>query len=219
MSDTTQNPAEAAIEDLDVMAWLDDSTQPSESIEIYNKGTLLKDLIKLTGVVEQQKARIEDRSRDLTMDRSIADEEEETITEALDAIEALREELKGTGLTFFLQGLTSKEKEMIAATEARKLKGTPSSGTIGKDDWVPAVGSGEEHPDYNKNFNGTLIAKSIASVQNANGAVSTKKWTADQVEKLRVTLPGVEFRRLSNAVFDINYYSYEVDKLVDLDFS
>lgn len=209
--DDTTNPMQKALDEFSVDQWLDDATQAEDSIEIYNNGRLVKDLLELTQFIDNQREKAKEDSRQLLTNSSIADEAEIS-QEVLDKIDALREELHGTGMVFHLKGIAPAERDMLDKKVQRSLKAVKAS------EDTPAIPGGIEHPDYRDKWTETLIAKCIDKVVSPTGAVDSTKWTPERVAKLR-NLPGVEFIRLSNAVFGAVFMTYEIEKLVDLDFS
>jgi len=145
---------------------------------------------------------------------SIADEAqvEQLDSDVEDQIAKLRESLAESGLTFHLTGFPQVEQTLIDKATAKRFKAKPATET------EEAVPGGNSHPDYPMALSDAYLARSIEKVVAPNGAELTKKWTPDEVHELR-DLPGQEFTRLEQAAISVVYMQYDVDQLVDQDFS
>lgn len=212
MSDDTTTPVEKALKEFSVDSWLEDSTQAQDTIELYNNGRLVKALLELTEFIEKQADKRQQEEQQLLRMPGSIDEDNGVSQEVLEEIESLREQLHGTGLTFHLTGITPIERDILDKKTQRSLK------PVKPTEDSPAIPGGAEHPDYRNKWTDTLVAACISKVVSPDGSEDTTKWTPARVEKLR-NLPGVEFMRLSNAVFGVVFMSYEIEKLIDLDFS
>lgn len=232
-TETTTTPAaQEVLDDFDVFEWLNETQLPTESIELYNDGDAIAKLSELTTFVkatnEARKAKAAQKDKKLAP-KSIADDDDAeersaAYDESLAKIEELRAALLGTGTTFHLKGLTPGERGILTKSVARKFKKRDAvaqeldeKGEVVKEG-LDAIPGGEQHPDYGSAIQNELIARSITGVTKG-GKSSKAKWTADKVEKLRLGLPGLEYVRLSNAVYDLSYASYQIDQLVTEDFS
>lgn len=205
----TEAPVEEALEAFDVKEWLSGSTNPKSSVTVYRDGETLEDLKKLTNYALQMKS---EQVRQEAI--SIADEEEvaklDFDTEA--KIEELREKLAASGLTFHLTGFPQVEQNLLNKKVAKGLKGKPA--TEGEEE----VPGGNAHPDYPQAISDAYLARAITKVVAPNGAELAKKWTPAEVHDLR-QLPADEFTRLEREAISVVYMQYDVDQLVDQDFS
>ncbi len=207
--DTDKTPVTDALDSFDVKDWLAGATNPKTTVTVYRDGSTLEDLKKLTNYALQMKS---PGVRDEAL--SIADEEQiaklDSDTEA--QIEKLREQLAQSGLTFHLTGFPQVEQQLLTKKTARKFKPTEATET------EPGIPGGEQHPDFPKAISNAYLARSIEKVVAPSGAELTKKWTPEMVDDLR-QLPGDEFNRLERAAISVVYMQYDVDTLVDQDFS
>lgn len=232
-TETTTTPAaQEVLDDFDVFEWLGETQLPTDSVELYNDGDTIAKLSELTTFVkatnEARAAKKAHKDKKIApksiADEDDADERDAAYDESLAKIDELRAQLLGTGTTFHLQGLTPGERGILTKSLARKFKKRDAvaqelndKGEVVKEGF-DAIPGGEQHPDYALALQNELIARSITGVTKG-GKSSSAKWTADNVEKLRVGLPGLEYVRLSNKVYDLSYASYQIDQLVTEDFS
>lgn len=132
---------------------------------------------------------------------SIADE---SVWVDPDEVQALREQVEASALTFHLKGLAPKAREAIQKELQAKHNFSDS---------VPD----EQKASYYEEFQNTLVAKSIERAVNVKGAVDTS-WSADKIAVLRGRLNGVELARLDEVVFDINTDADLYARAVNADF-
>lgn len=214
----TAPQVEAALEEFDLSEWLNGTTSPKDTITVYRDGEALKNLQKLTAYIESVKGMDEKRKSELV--GSIADDPD---ADALDdnvtaEIEAMRERAKATSLTFELEGLAPSETALIEKKVAKHFKGQ-------KDEDGNEYKDGAEHPDYPLALANAYISRSIIDTMTPDGKSVKKKWTEAEVEQLRYNpatgkgLPGMEFNRLEGKVISVVYMRYDVDTLIDQDFS
>lgn len=121
-----------------------------------------------------------------------------------DVLDELRARVEASALTFKLRGLTPAEKKAIRNSLIAKHNF--------KED------STEPQEEYFEEYSYTLIAKSIASVTRADGAIDDKKWTVERVAALRAKVNETEFARLDGEVYDINFKTDIYDRAVSADF-
>lgn len=199
---------------MDVGAWLAGTTYPRKVVEVFNDKEKLLTIAELQETIAEAEKTSKEASRHLNS-IDVAD----AIIEAKDAIEEILASLKGTGLLFELIGIDPGELKLIGDTTARKMKPIktavidPESGATITE---PHKG-GREHPDYTRKFEERLIARCIVSIKKGTRALPVLD--AEGVSDFRSRVHPAEFRRLSNAVSDLNYSAYDIDKEVTVDFS
>lgn len=200
-----------AVDSFDVVDWLNEAVNASTTITVYRDGATLRELAEAAPVLEEAE---KDSKNAKAAELSIADEFDEAAQEARAIVEPLREKLQESGATFHLRSIgTTARDELIKAVSRRKdLKAVPAT----EDE--PAVRGGREHPDFQDRYEEALIAKSIVKVVDAQGRENVALWTADKVKALR-KLPANEFRRLWDKTYGLHWMQYEIDQMIDLDFS
>lgn len=210
MSDETTTPA--AIENFDVLDWLNDAINAETEITVYRDGTALVTLGDLANLADEAS----DKAGKAKMaELSIADEFDEAAQEAIKAVEAQREVLKRSGLTFKLRSIGSEARDVLLKKLERddRFKAVPAA------DDEPAVPGKRQHPEFLFAFQQELLSRSIVSATDAQGRVNNGPWGMDVVDALHTHLPLNEFPRLLNKAHDLHFTQYEIEKLVDLDFS
>jgi len=218
MSETTNAPeVDAVLEELDIMSWLGEAANATGEIELYRDGPLLVELQELTDMVDDLRdARKRQAAQLLAPDvQSIADEGSSAIDNAVARIEEIREALKGSGTTWHLEGISPGDRDAAANKLAKDSRFRAKKASEDE----PAVPGGSDHPDYADAWRDLLMSKSIKKVVAPNGAVSTKHFSPEECGRLRFQLPGAEFSRLSSKIARLNYISYDIERLVDVDFS
>lgn len=215
--ETTAPEVTAVLDDLDIMSWLGESANAAGTIELYNNGPLLIELQELTDLVDDLKEARKRQEAQLIKPevQSIADEGSTAIEHAVERIKAIREELKGTGTTWHLEGISPGDRDALDNKLQKNEKYRAKKAT----EHEPAVGAGREHPDYSDDWRDLLMSKCIKKIVAPSGAESKKKFSPEECGKLRFMLPGAEFNRLANKVAVLNYISYDIERLVDTDFS
>lgn len=203
--------AQAALDDFDVVAWLDDSINAESTITVYRDGTTLLELQELAEVAEEATRKAKQSSE---AKLSIADDYADTAQEAVEAAEDARERLAKSGLTFKLRSVGTETRDVLLKKLARDKRFKEVEETEDQ----PGVPGGERHPDFQRVYQHELMSKAIVSVSTADGKVDSKPWTPERVESLH-RLPLNEYTRLWNKVYEIHYAQYDIDRMVDLDFS
>lgn len=212
-------------ESFDVLDWLGDTAYADDSIEIYNNGPVLKEI----GEIQADIANWEEEQRNATKNLlrqpgAITDEEQradELIEELRERVSVLYASLKGTGATFNLLGLAPVKRDLERKKIAKSLKpAKPKFEDIDGEKVLVEEGheGGLQHPEFDVTFENWLVANSISSVTRG-GKESPGGMTPEKVAKLRETLHTSEFRRLAAKVYDLNYFSVEIDQAVTSDFS
>lgn len=230
MSDTTPTTspeAQAVLDDFDVFEWLNETQLPVTTVEVYNDGDTIAQLTELTQFVKATDEMWRANKDRKLAPKSIADDDQErssAYVEAVAKIKELREKLLPSALTFNLKGMSNGERQVLIKSLARKFKKRDAvaqelddKGEVVKEGF-DAIPGGEQHPDFGTALQNELIARCITGVTRGGKSIP-KKFSVDEIEKLRVSLPGLEFTRLSNTVYDLNYSAYQIDQLVTEDFS
>lgn len=227
MTDSAVTDAPLQPDVFDVAAWLDDTSYSGKKVEVFNRGQQLADLAELLEFIEARTAEKEQQSRQLTKPiapKSIADDAEpeidQLISDAQSQADAILESLKGTGATFYVQGVAPEVRRVMEEKIERSLKPVAAVYEGEGDERVqvePPVLAGRQHPKFNETLEFELIARSIQKVEQG-GKITDKKWTPEEVGALKGKLHGPEYRRLANATFDVNFFAYDIDSKVTLDF-
>lgn len=212
---TIPAPVQESLDSFDLATWLDDAQTPEDTVVIYRDGVRLRELKELTDFVQgvDEMRAINQKKDKRAEPTSIADEADDKADAAREQIVILREELAKTALTFHLKGMSPGEREILSKSIAGKLK--KKAPTEDEDGHAGGV----DHPDFQAKFTFDLVARSIVKIVNAHGAVDDKKKKASDIELMKSKLGAAEWVRLSNAVYDITYMAYDVDKLINSDFS
>lgn len=199
------------VEDFDIVDWLNDSINAESTITVYRDGTRLYQLEELSALAANAAERAKNAD---AAGLSIADEFDEAATEAIASAEKLRKELAPSGVTFRLRSIGTESRDVLYKALAResRFKGTPKSGD------VEAIPGGDKHPDFFGAFQDVLIARAVVDVTTADDRKDARQWTAERVNALR-KLPLREFDRLWNKVHDLHYKQYDIERMIDLDFS
>lgn len=209
---TISAEAKAALEGFDALDWLNGAVNAETEITIYRDGTGLLTLAELVDLADDAT----DKAQKATMaELSIADEFESTATDAVAAVKAQRETLKASGLTFKLRSIGTDARDVLLKKLERedRFKAKPAT------DDEPAVPGRRQHPEFLYAFQQELLSRSIVSATTPNGQTDRGPWGMDRVNALREKLPLNEFPRLVNKAHDLHFTQYEIDKLIDLDFS
>lgn len=175
-----------------VFEFVQGGTVPTDDIYIYTDADAALKLAKIFYAEEQRK------KKDAEEGLSLGDETEDEVPE--EVISALHERLLASRLTFHLKGLAP---EAVRTLEANTLKKHTDA----------------ESEDFNLAFNHTLIAQSIVSVENPDGAVNTDKWTAKMVTGFLPSLYLSEASKLLEASAELSYIGAIFDRAVNADFS
>lgn len=108
----------------------------------------------------------------------------------------------------------TKLTEAVKSSALRfNLRGMPPG--VARDVYNPTEGMTEEENAQQEN---DLIAKTIVSVQNAQGAVDGSLWDAGKVATLRRFLKEGEFNKLVMGVSSVNFNAAVFDQAVDAGF-
>lgn len=198
---TTDNLPDAvkealAPETFDVLEFVEGQGTPADSVTIYTNN---KAGFRLGQLIDQEAA---NGDRAQAEGLGIADELEWVDP---DEIAALREQIEATALTFELSGLAPAAKEAIRKSLTAKH---------GFSDSKPLA----EQEAYFEDYTHTLIAKTITGVTRADGVRDPKTWDVERVAGLRARLNEAEFKRLDNAVYEINFKTDVFDRAVSADF-
>ena len=181
-------------ETFDVLEFVKGANLPESDVTIYTDADAA---LKLAKIFIEEAARSKQASEDsLSIDDEYEGADEDTINE-------LHERLTASALIFHLKGLAP------AATTALEnhLKAT-----------LPYT-EGAVNDEFNKEFNNTLIAKSIVSVERPDGQISTTTWTPEKVAVLNESLYVSEANKLFNGAAEVNYVGAIFDRAVNADFS
>lgn len=205
----------------DLESWLDGTVYSGKRVEIFNRTDRLAEVAELTEFLEQQKAAQKENERQLIAPQSIADEPLADLIAGAEAqVDAIVESLKGTGIVFDLVGISPGERDVLEARVARGLKPRAAVYEVDGEEKLlvtEAEGSGRAHPRFNDEVSYALAEKSIKQAALPGGRVMPP-FDREALEKLKGRVHGFEWRRLMNAVFEVNYFSYDIDSKVTLDF-
>lgn len=187
---------EAALskETFDVLAFVKGANLPVHDVTLYTDADAA---LKLARIFTEEAAR---QKRTNTDSLSIDDEYDGASEEE---INALHERLTSTAIVVNMRGL---------APAALRAMENHIKATLPYEE-------GGDNEEYNLAFNNELVAKSIVSVESADGRVDSTKWTRAKVEKLNEALYISESNKLFNAAAEINYIGAIFDRAVSADFS
>lgn len=216
--------------------WLDGTEYAEVLIEVFNKGDLLSDLDELLKFIQSEEQEAEARRANAKLiGGSITDEQttagnEEVATEAKEQVDKIIAELKGTGVIYHLRGISPGERKAIEEKITRAMKPRPAQFEDIEGERMEvraAEAGGRQHPRWFVEVGYELAAKSIIGVtppasakdgeRPAERAISLS--VEDIKDKLEAKLGGSEWARLIGGVYDVNYYSYDIDAKVTVDFS
>lgn len=198
-------------ETLDIGDWLSGLVNAESTITVYRDGTRLYQLEELSRLAADAAEQAKNANN---AGLSIADEYDETASEAIAAAEKVRAELAPSGLTFHLRSIGTEGRDALL----KKLEREPRFKAVPKTGDTEAIPGGQQHPDYFEAYQHELTSRAIIKVEDANGRGNAEPWTPEKVAGLR-RLPLNEFNRLWNKVYDLHYKNYDIERMVDLDFS
>ena len=210
MSEQTAPEVEQALEEFDVVDFLSDTINAESDITVYKDGTTLVQLARAEQIAREA---TEEQKQAEAAKLSIADEYDEAAAEATQIATALRDKLSQSGITFSLRSVGTESRDVLI----KKLERESRFKAVPAKDGEPAVQGKRDHPDFQKAFEEELLALSIVKAA-ADGKVDPKKWTPARVRSLR-KLPGNEFTRLWNKCYELHFMQYNIDRMIDLDFS
>lgn len=216
-----------APESFDVNDWLNDTEYATKTVEVFNKGELLQELAELSEFVAKQHDLIERRKvNKQALIGSIADENdgvdyEALIAEAERSVDAIVESMRGTGIVVHLRGIAPGRRKVIEDKISRSIKPKPAKYEEIEGERVvveEAVPGGRQSPEWATIYAIELTAVSIVKIVSANGAVQEAPVSVDTVRAMSERLITPEFTRLANAAYESNFYSYDIDSKVTVDF-
>lgn len=181
-------------ETFDVLEFVNGSATPVREVVVYTNADAV---LKLGTIFNKEEARTQAVKDGEVL--SLADDYEVTDE---DEVNALYEELTKTALTFHLKGLAPK---VIDAME-KHLRATHD------------YKEGKENEAYNEAVNMELIARSITSVDRADGTTNSNPWTAEMADDLAVSLYPTELQKLFNAVAEVTYIGNAFHQVAKTDF-
>lgn len=145
------------------------------------------------------------------LERQIADmgpDEADRINELDSVIATLKENVKATALTFRMRGIGRDLKDAINAEAELKFPWTDKS--------QPDPSQyGEGGQWTNRRF----LAAHIVDVTKADGAVDSHKWSEEEIEVLRGSIPDESFLELIRLMRDLSFAATYFDASVTPDFS
>lgn len=181
-------------ETFDVLAFVKGANLPVHEVTLYTDADAA---LKLARIFVAEAA----REKKAESDSLSIDDEYEGADEA--EISELHERLASSAIIVHLQGL---------APAALRAMENHIKATLPYEE-------GAENEEYNNAFSNELVAKSIVSIESADGRVDEAKWTRAKVEKLNDALYVSESNKLYNAAAEINYVGAIFDRAVSADFS
>lgn len=161
-------------DDFDIISFIEGSNYPEKSITVYTNGKAALELRELS--------------------KSEGDNAER--------IEELREEIKGSGLTFTLRGLAPKVIEVMV----KKLD-------LNSKDLTD-----EQRMDRLTESTDNLVAASIRKVVTADGREDKRAWDTERAAQLRGVLIPSEYEKLAEAVNTVNFDAKLFEDRVDAGF-
>lgn len=184
-------------ETFDVFDYVDNHTNtPDLTATVYTDADLA---LKINDLKEKQKA-IEGKQRQQADEYSIIDDDDPDYGEE---IAELIDQAKGSALSFKFKGLAPK------ALEAFQLNYEASNAEFRKD---------HTEEEYNIKFNNALVAKTLVSVTNAAGQVSSNAWTGEKVKDFLGRLYVSEQAKIYATAARANYVGAVFDAAVSADF-
>lgn len=178
----------------DVLAFFSGVTLPKDKVTLYRDYEAAYELASILEAEAQREKDAKERKGsdplDITFEEAVESEEH---------IEDLRERLLASAATFHLVGLAPKVQTAIE----KKLKAT--NGNLSEE-------------DFNALLNETIIAKTIDHVEDAQGRVSYRKWSQEEIHRLIEELPPAEFTKLYTSVLKVTYIGNVVDRAISTDF-
>lgn len=209
---TISPEAQTAVDSFDLVDWLNDAVNAESEITVYRDGIALMTLGELVELADEASDKAEKAN---LAELSIADDFTEAGRDAVQAVEAQREVLKKSALTFQLRSIGSVARDALLKKMERedRFKAVPAT------DDEPAVPGRRQHPEFLFSFQKELLSRSIVSATDVQGRVNRGPWTLEIVDSLNEKLPLNEFSRLLNKAHELHFTQYEIDKLIDLDFS
>jgi hypothetical protein len=177
-------------ETFDVLEFVKASNLPTLDVTVYTDGDAA---LKLARIFVEEAAREKKAAEEsLSIDDEYDGPDEDTINE-------LHQRLTSSALVFHLRGLAPSAVRALENSLTAKL--------------------GKDTEEFTEEFNNTLIAKTIVSVETADGRISDKSWTAKQVATLNDSLYISEANKLFNGAAEVNFVGAIFDRAVNADFS
>lgn len=173
-----------------VFEFVQGAVTPSDTISIYTNADAALKLVKAFSAEDARRAKEAEEGASLADEYEVLDE---------DIVTALHEELVASRLKISMKGLAPE----VVRTLDKELKSSNPDAT-------------EE--DFNNLFNHSLIAKSIVSVENPDGAVNTDKWTAKMVAGFLPSLYVSEANKIYDSAAELSYIGAIFDRAVNADF-
>jgi hypothetical protein len=183
-------------EKFDVISFFSGAALPTEQVVIYRDIEAAYELNKIYEA-EEQAAKAKKKNKQVD-DLSIADSD--NAHEA--KIAEYRERLNNSAVTFHLRGLAPAAQSAIEKSLRAKFE----------------FKQGSENEEYHAEFFGTLIAKTIQYITNAQGARDDSTWDRARVDELAANLPAADFGKLSEGVIKVTYAGNAIDQAVNADF-
>jgi len=188
---------EAALnqETFDVLEFVTGDLTPKDEVVIYTDAEAGYALDKLVQAEADNASRAESEGLGITDELTWVDPDE---------VDALRERIEASALTFELKGMAPQLKKAIRSALVAK------HGHKESDDFEKA------EPFY-RELTHELIARSIVQARRADGKLD-KTWTAEKIATLDGRLHPTEFGRLDQAVYRVNSDTDVFDRAVSADF-
>lgn len=144
-----------------------------------------------------------------------ADEKDSAAHESRVAeIDALKERVKASVLTFRMRGVSDKVKDSINKETIAKFGEAVISDT---GQWISGGADFGDGADWN---NAKLLAEHILDVTDAEGNVDSHHWTPEEIIDLRTNvLPEDQFQELVGMLFKLSFAKNWFDASVTPDFS
>jgi hypothetical protein len=184
-------------EKFDVISFFSGAALPTEKVVIYRD---IEAAYELNKIYEAEEAASKSKKKNKQIDDlSIADAD--NANEA--KIAEYRERLNNSAVTFHLRGLAPAAQTAIEKSLRAKFD----------------YKQGADNDEYNAEYFGQLIGRTIQYVTNAEGARDDSTWDRARVDELAANLPAADFGKLSEGVLKVTYAGNAIDAAVNADFS
>lgn len=142
-----------------------------------------------------------------------ADEKDGPVHEAIVAqIEAAKERVRNSALTFRMRGIGEKTKDSIRQEALLKFPEV-------KDEFGNLISGGADYGDGATYYNDKVFAEHIIDVTDIDGNTDEHHWSLEEVAELRETLPDESFASLVELMYELSFAAAYFDSSVTPDFS
>lgn len=184
-------------ESFDLLAAVADVAYPTGEATIYLNGALAHEYNELRGELDVLKA---------DEHQGISDPDQLALQERIDAV---REEIRKSALTFHMRGVAPAVRKAISAKARATFKTPKNADEEAKQEiWM----------EENAWITNELVRHSIVKVVNAKGQTATKGYTNEDIQKLADTLIASEFAKLDSLCASLTTASNLFSETLDADF-